>query len=42
MIISLLKTKYRNRTEIIASVLEAVKGDGINKIRICLLLTWFI
>jgi predicted transcriptional regulator len=31
-----LKAKYRNRTEIIApaSVLEVVKGDGINKIKI--------
>jgi predicted transcriptional regulator len=31
-----LKTKYRNQIEIIApaSVLEAVKGDNINKTRI--------
>ncbi|MPZ06378.1 MAG: hypothetical protein GEU26_08180 [Nitrososphaeraceae archaeon] len=29
-----MKTKYRNRTEIIASVLEAVKGVGANKTRI--------
>jgi len=29
-----LKPKYRNRTEIIASVLEATKGDGVSKTRI--------
>jgi predicted transcriptional regulator len=29
-----LKAKHRNRTEIIASVLEAVKGDGVSKTRI--------
>jgi predicted transcriptional regulator len=31
---SILKAKYRNRTEIIASVLEAVKGNGVSKTRI--------
>lgn len=32
---SVLEAKYRNRTEIIASVLEAVKGgDGASKTRI--------
>jgi predicted transcriptional regulator len=29
-----LKPKYRNRTEIIASVLEATKGGGASKTRI--------
>jgi predicted transcriptional regulator len=29
-----LKAKYRNRTEIIASVLEAAKGTGASKTRI--------
>jgi predicted transcriptional regulator len=29
-----LKAKYRNRTEIIASVLEAAKGDDVSKTRI--------
>lgn len=31
---SVLKTKYRNRTEIIASVLEAAKSEGVSKTRI--------
>lgn len=31
---SILKAKHKNRTEIIASVLEAVKGDGVSKTRI--------
>ena len=31
---SVLKPKYRNRTEIIASVLEATKGGGASKTRI--------
>ncbi|MPZ07663.1 MAG: hypothetical protein GEU26_14805 [Nitrososphaeraceae archaeon] len=31
---SVLKAKYRNRTEIIASVLEAAKDDGTRKSRI--------
>jgi predicted transcriptional regulator len=29
-----LKAKYRNRTEIIASVLEAAKGTGASKTKI--------
>ena len=29
-----LNAKYRNRNEIIASILEAAKGVGISKIRI--------
>ena len=29
-----MKAKYRNRTEIIASVLEAAKDDGVSKTRI--------
>jgi len=31
---SILKAKYRNRTEIIASVLEATNGTGASKTRI--------
>ena len=31
---SILKAKYRNRTEIIASVLEAANGTGATKTRI--------
>jgi predicted transcriptional regulator len=31
---SILKAKHKNRTEIIASVLEAVKGVGLSKTRI--------
>ena len=31
---SILKAKYRNRTEIIASVLEAANGTGANRTRI--------
>ena len=31
---SILKAKHKDRTEIIASVLEAVKGDGVSKTRI--------
>jgi predicted transcriptional regulator len=32
--LSILKAKYRNRTEIIASVLEAAKNEGASKTRI--------
>lgn len=31
---SILKAKHKDRTEIIASVLEAVKGDRVSKTRI--------